>query len=441
MGMNYKHNVSICAMYRDEGSCIKEWLEYHILIGVRHFYLYNNLSKDNHKEVIEPYIKQGIVTYNEYKVDIGKCKKDMYMKDKDYPYRHCINNYKNESKWIGFIDLDEFIALYKNNNINKFMEEFTNYAGVAMHWKVFGSSGHYIEPKGMIIENYTLRSPNNYTVNKHVKSIVNPRLVQDWYNPHFPQVKNKIVRENGTQCMGAVDDVILHQRCAIHHYVRKSKWNCIFKRISKVWDITKFKTKNNGKDLNNTNSFGANFYANDTLWEPTNSFKNNCIDDTWMIKFCPYLHNKLSTSSCSLPLILDWKSYYNKPPVMNYVTTNINKFSGQSMSALFHYWFFFDNQDPSTVSLISLDKVKTGINISSYLNHDFLLFLKEYDTSATLSSITPKIIMKFYVDYELMLPPNFNWHKYRSLHPSISSLTKYQVIAHWTHIGRFSNLA
>jgi len=30
-------------------------------VGVEHFYLYNHLSKDEYAEVLEPYIKEGIV--------------------------------------------------------------------------------------------------------------------------------------------------------------------------------------------------------------------------------------------------------------------------------------------------------------------------------------------------------------------------------------------
>ncbi len=34
-----KYYFSICAIFKDESLSIKEWIEYHKLIGVEHFYL------------------------------------------------------------------------------------------------------------------------------------------------------------------------------------------------------------------------------------------------------------------------------------------------------------------------------------------------------------------------------------------------------------------
>ena len=38
---------SICAIFKDEARFLREWLEYHRLIGIEHFYLYNNFSTDD----------------------------------------------------------------------------------------------------------------------------------------------------------------------------------------------------------------------------------------------------------------------------------------------------------------------------------------------------------------------------------------------------------
>ena len=44
------YNVSACAIFQNEAPYLKEWIEYHRLIGVEHFYLYNNGSTDNYDE-------------------------------------------------------------------------------------------------------------------------------------------------------------------------------------------------------------------------------------------------------------------------------------------------------------------------------------------------------------------------------------------------------
>ncbi|ELV04510.1 glycosyltransferase family 92 protein [Brachyspira hampsonii] len=69
-----KDYISILATVKNEAPYIKEWIEYHRIIGAERFYIYDNESTDNLKEVLEPYIKEGIVIYNffwRYRQTIG----------------------------------------------------------------------------------------------------------------------------------------------------------------------------------------------------------------------------------------------------------------------------------------------------------------------------------------------------------------------------------
>ena len=54
--------LSIATIFRNEAPYLKEWIEYHLMMGVDHFYLYNNMSEDNYLEVLNPYIEHDIVT-------------------------------------------------------------------------------------------------------------------------------------------------------------------------------------------------------------------------------------------------------------------------------------------------------------------------------------------------------------------------------------------
>ncbi len=51
---------------KNEGAYIKERIEYHKIVGVERFYLYDNGSTDETKKVLEPYIKDGSVIYCYY---------------------------------------------------------------------------------------------------------------------------------------------------------------------------------------------------------------------------------------------------------------------------------------------------------------------------------------------------------------------------------------
>ena len=43
----FPYDLAVVAIFKDEGRYLREWLDYHLLAGVEHFYLYNNDSADN----------------------------------------------------------------------------------------------------------------------------------------------------------------------------------------------------------------------------------------------------------------------------------------------------------------------------------------------------------------------------------------------------------
>ena len=61
-----KYKVAICAIFKNEALYLKEWIEYHKIVGVEHFYLYNNNSEDNYEAILAPYIQDGTVTLTQW---------------------------------------------------------------------------------------------------------------------------------------------------------------------------------------------------------------------------------------------------------------------------------------------------------------------------------------------------------------------------------------
>lgn len=141
-----KYEVAICAIFKDEGQYLKEWIEFHLIVGVEHFYLYNNNSTDNYVEILQPYIDSGIVTL----IDWPKKQSQMEA------YYDCYQNYKNDSHWIGFIDLDEYVIPNDYDSIIDFLNQFHNKRPVVLiYWKYMGSSGKIKRDNhGLITEDF-----------------------------------------------------------------------------------------------------------------------------------------------------------------------------------------------------------------------------------------------------------------------------------------------
>ena len=51
--------LALCAIFRDEALYLEEWLQFHHIHGVEHFYLYDNGSADDPLGVLDPWVGRG----------------------------------------------------------------------------------------------------------------------------------------------------------------------------------------------------------------------------------------------------------------------------------------------------------------------------------------------------------------------------------------------
>ena len=65
-GGKIRYEMAACLRFKDVARYLPEWLEFHSMVGVEHFYLYNNNSTDNYQEALAPYVRDGLVTLHEW---------------------------------------------------------------------------------------------------------------------------------------------------------------------------------------------------------------------------------------------------------------------------------------------------------------------------------------------------------------------------------------
>lgn len=160
--------LSIAIIIKNEKPYLKEWIEYHRLVGVDRFYVYDIESTDNPLEVLQPYIDEGIVIYKYFP---GR--------GQQVPaYCDAILNYKYKTRWLAFVDIDEFIVPVQKYTLPEVLKDYEEYPGLCLSWAMYDSSGHIKKPDGLVIKNYTHRNvDSNFRGNYSIKSIVNPREV------------------------------------------------------------------------------------------------------------------------------------------------------------------------------------------------------------------------------------------------------------------------
>ena len=112
------------------------------------------------------------------------------------------------------------------------MREHPNAGGIGVNWCIFGSGGHIAKPKGGVLENYTMRSEDNFRANYHIKTICDPMKVFYYGHCHFPTYRRGFhnLDENGNIVEGAFTDKVSYEKIRINHYFSKSREEFIAKR-------------------------------------------------------------------------------------------------------------------------------------------------------------------------------------------------------------------
>ena len=143
--------IAIVAIYRNETADIEEWIDYHRLIGVEKFFLYDNDTTDDTNLKLRRYVQSGHVEIMPW---------PHFMRDTNTEaaaYAHAIARLAGRFEWLSMIDIDEFLVPTQGEALAAILNDFASYPTVLLHWYMFGPSGHRTRPQGGVIGNYTQR--------------------------------------------------------------------------------------------------------------------------------------------------------------------------------------------------------------------------------------------------------------------------------------------
>jgi hypothetical protein len=205
--------VALCCRIRDEGRYLAEWIEYYLAAGVEHFFLYEKLSKDDFRTILQPYIDRGVVTLFEDWAHVPLSP----AADHD-----CILRSLGRFEWVGFIDADEFVVIRDGRSIGEYLSLYRNEVAVALHTYIFGSNGHQARPEGPVISEYTRRET---LPDAHVKVFLRPECVSRWRNSHswYYRGMRCAVNERRRRVRGSFTVPATAETAWINHYQNKSQ--------------------------------------------------------------------------------------------------------------------------------------------------------------------------------------------------------------------------
>jgi hypothetical protein len=206
-----RHELTACLKFKNAAQFLPEWIEFHQIVGFEHFYLYNNNSTDDYLGALAPYRDEGTVTLYDWPGTPAFPKAD----------QHCLAHHQHEARWIAFLDDDEFLFPVRDADVRKILRKYEQYPALAVHWLMFGSSGHLRRPKGLVLENYLLRSDS---ISPIIKSIVNPRRVAAAASTHHWLYRNGNVASDENERPAETSQSVpaTAQVLRINHYWSKS---------------------------------------------------------------------------------------------------------------------------------------------------------------------------------------------------------------------------
>ena len=203
--------LAVCALFRNEARYLREWIEFHRIVGVKRFFLYENASDDDYLEVLAPYVDEGIVVLHDWPAPGA---------DQAEVFDDCLRRHRHDARWIGFIDLDEFLFSPTGETLDRILPEYERWPGVGVEWAMCSMPGGRGETGDLVIESNLFRDTYNQRL---VKSLVDPSRTAGCENAHWFRFEYGLpVDENGWPLASWGTKATSFSRLRINHYASRS---------------------------------------------------------------------------------------------------------------------------------------------------------------------------------------------------------------------------
>ena len=176
-------DVALCCIARQEERYLQEWIDHHLLMGVKRLFIYDN-GRGN-----EP-----VPTFDDERVEV------IDWRDKEAAqceaYAHCYRRHGHEYAWIGFIDVDEHVQVRQGETLTNYLNCMAAMKAdvVLLNWRVMTDNGLTRYDERPMAERFTQPMADNRCVrftdipeNDHVKAFVRGGVYGlQFGTPHCP---------------------------------------------------------------------------------------------------------------------------------------------------------------------------------------------------------------------------------------------------------------
>lgn len=231
---------TVLASVRNEGPFLVEWVTWYRRMGFTDIVLVSNDCSDHSPALMDALQAAGWITHLRHEVPDGQqITARKLAAAKALPQ-------VDETDWLLVCDVDEFLVVHGGGGlITDLIPARSDFLGMAINWRVFGTSGRDLWQDGLTHRQFTLSAASANTCNASVKTI---HAHPNWFRKlgeHGP--KRLLPRRAGAWGTGAMRWVnadgtdlpewhpegeymrrvepqhISHRTAAMHHYMVRSK--------------------------------------------------------------------------------------------------------------------------------------------------------------------------------------------------------------------------
>lgn len=231
------HELAIGCVFRDEAPYLREWIEFHRMLGVQHFYLVNDRSLDDYGAVLAPYQAADLVTLIERPCPERLADRGWIEYQRGI-YQALCGELAGRVSWLALIDVDEFLVPEsEEESVPDVLARHAGCAAVHVRWEPFGTS-HLasLDPALPMLAQLRLKWRFRAGHEMLGKSIVRPERVTKANIHHCELAQGEVEHDCNPQMARATAELKLY-----HYWSRDERflWEVKLPRTAAIkdWDL------------------------------------------------------------------------------------------------------------------------------------------------------------------------------------------------------------
>ncbi|MCI0590637.1 MAG: glycosyltransferase family 2 protein [Gammaproteobacteria bacterium] len=223
--------IGVCTCAKDERPYLREWVSHYRRLGFDFIFVYDNGSGDSSIALLEKMAGDDLKII-EWPTATGKSPQLSAFED-------CARLAASTCDFLAFFDADEFLVEQSKGLLRDLLDKIDDSIdGILVNQRIVGSNGAKAYRPLPVVQRFPAVTTERYPENKWVKSIVRPRSVQKFGNPHIPTITGdgRFVNGAGKRILKSQLDLdgklsfIDHSGLALNHYILKSYEEYLWKR-------------------------------------------------------------------------------------------------------------------------------------------------------------------------------------------------------------------